>query len=238
MKYPRIIKKINIMKRTITLFLLLSLLATAGWAQSDGAVQDDTQTQPSWKDYLPRHEAHFTIGDPIIAAATTDNLWFFTLTNHDRWSEYHPWWWFEPDQYDGITWSSFALNAGYSYRVAKWFWVGGNVSYCGFYKPVYDRPTGLRDHYEYTHIFSVIPQVRFSWVNTPIVTCYSEIGVGFSVVDFNRNTKSTFVQFAGQLTFVGVQVGYKWYGSAEFGVGPMGLFRLGFGYRFNGQKNN
>ena len=94
------------------------------------------------------------------------------------------------------------------------------------------------DHYEYTHIFSVIPQVRFSWVNTPIVTCYSEIGVGFSVVDFNRNTESTFVQFAGQLTFVGVQVGYKWYGSAEFGVGPMGILRLGFGYRFNGQKNN
>ena len=226
------------MKRTITFFLLLSLLATAGWAQSDGVVQDDTQAQPSWKDYLPRHEAHFTIGDPLIAGAVTDNWWFFGLTSHDPWGEYHPWNWFNPDQYDGITWSSFALNAGYSYRVAKWFWVGGNVSYCGFYKPVYDRPTGLRDHYEYTHIFSVIPQVRFSWVNTPIVTCYSEIGIGFSVVNFNRNTESTFVQFAGQLTFVGVQVGYKWYGSAEFGVGPMGILRLGFGYRFNGHKNN
>ena len=226
------------MKRTITFFLLFSLLATAGWAQSDGVVQDDTPTQPSWKDYLPRHEAHFTIGDPLIAGAVTDNWWFFGLTSHDPWGEYHPWNWFNPDQYDGITWSSFALNAGYSYRVAKWFWVGGNVSYCGFYKPVYDRPTGLINHYEYTHIFSVIPQVRFSWVNTPIVTCYSEIGVGFSVVNFNRNTESTFVQFAGQLTFVGVQVGYKWYGSAEFGVGPMGILRLGFGYRFNGHKNN
>jgi len=230
------------MKRTLTFFLLLSLLVTAGWAQSDGVVQDDTQTQPTWKDKLStnelfRHEVHFTMGDPVVAAAITDN--FPDLFPHPWYEDHDPYSWFAPDdQYEGITWSSFALTVGYSYRVTKWFWVGADLSYCGFYTPVYDRPTGVIDRYDHTHLLHIMPTFRFSWVNKKIVTCYSDLGLGLRLEKHGGIYNDFFVSMLGQITLVGVRVGRQWYGSAEFGVGPMGVFRFGFGYQFNTHKNH
>lgn len=101
-----------------------------------------------------------------------------------------------------------------------------------------DRITGIKAGYSHTHLFSVMPSVRFSWLNKKHVTLYSGLSLGIGLIfdeakDNTVHTLETEPMIAGQLSAVGIQAGGKWYGFAELGIGTLGFVQAGFGYHFN-----
>ncbi len=189
------------------------------------------ETALSWKTQLPRHDVQFSIGDPFF-------FYFGLLFMDDCWKVPTAHDWFGPDLYGGGLFATPTMNFSYRYRVAKWFWVGGTVSYSGFYRTYYDRITGLKSGVNNTHFLTIMPAVRFSWLNKELVTLYSGAALGYTLYAYENSTEGVMERDAEhyvgfQLTGVGVEVGRKWYGFAELGFGLQGIVQAGFGYHFN-----
>lgn len=233
------------MKKT---FLIL-IIASLGWSLS---AQEDTL---SWKQTLQRHDIQFGIGDPLIAGLSNDRFPLFSKCGNGLFSkcdyeqEHDATDWFSPDTYTTGVIATPTISIGYKYRFAKWFWLGGTVSYTGFFETIYDRVSDIKYSSENSHLLVVMPEVRFSWLNTKYVTLYSGIGIGVGFLFDNiyytedyghikAGYSSEHVRLAptGQLTFVGIHVGRKWYGFTEIGIGSKGIIQAGFGCNFNSKK--
>lgn len=212
---------------------IVSLLAFLTFALTVSA-QDAV---PPLKAQFPRHDVQFSIGDLVVPALYSGGIIFFGL-RYEVPSAHR---WFGPDEYGGGLVATPSMNFSYRYRVAKWFWVGGTVSYTGFYRTYYDRVTGLKSRSDNAHVFSIMPAVRFSWLNKELVTLYSGVALGYTLCAYEGRADGALmreaVSYCGfQLTCVGVEVGKKWYGFAESGVGVQGFVQAGFGYHFNSRS--
>ena len=213
------------MKKTFLILMLVSMGISL-------SAQEET---PSWKETLQRHDIQIGIGDPLLPALATGHVISF-FPFHERSAAD----WFRPDAYKGIYWTP-NISVGYKYRLAKWFWLGATVSYTGFYDVSYDRVTNEKLSTQSDHIITIMPSVRFSWLNKKYVTLYSGLSLGYALDIYQRNSATDpYVNYGHggcfQLTAVGVHVGRKWYGFTEIGMGFQGFIQAGFGYNFNSKK--
>jgi len=233
------------MKRT---FLIL-IIAFLGLSLS-------AQDTLSWKQTLQRHDIYFGIGDPLIAGFSIDRFTLFSKCGHGFFSKcsydegpHYATDWFSPDTYSSGVIATPTISIGYKYRLAKWFWLGATVSYTGFFETIYDRVSNKKYSTYNSHMLTVMPEVRFSWLNTKFVTLYSGIGLGVNFIfeetyyaENNGRIKAGYstdyvgLSPTGQVTFVGIHVGRKWYGFTEIGIGTRGIIQAGFGYNFNSKK--
>ena len=227
-------------------FLLCFIIVCMAW---ELAAQD----APSWKQQLPRHDVYMGISDPLIAGVLTTRLIFFSkcggLFTKCSDDEYIPDW-FALDSYSKGLIATPTISIGYQYRLAKWFWLGGTFSYTGFYETEYERISNLKCSSYNSHLISILPEARFSWLNKEKVTMYSGFGLGLAIYtddthysDKFYSTKpltwnETYYGLALHLTAVGIHVGRKWYGFAELGFGFKGIIQAGFGYNFNSKKKS
>ncbi len=224
----------NIMKKIFVLLVLMGFACAL-----------NAQEELSWKQTLPRHDIQFGIGDPALIFANSgkvDVSWPFWLNNHYTPTSYSADDWFSNDV-RRLTVAIPTVNFEYRYRFAKWFWFGGAVSYTALFDRREDRFTHELLSKTTDHYVSIMPSVRFSWLNTKYITLYSGVSLGV-IMGFNEsyshvgNTLSdrtdhyVTVDFAGQLTAVGIQGGKNWYGFAEVGFGVQGFVKAGFGYKF------
>ena len=84
------------------------------------------------------------------------------------------------------------------------------------------------------HVITLLPTVRFSYLNKQYVTLYSEIALGITY-NYQRQygkTVESQVLPAWQTTLIGVSAGKDLYGFAELGSGLRGIAIIGIGYRF------
>lgn len=211
------------------------------------------QDAPSWKQELPRHDVYLGIGDPLVTGVLTGRFEFFSkcggLFTKCSDDEYIPDW-FALDSYSKGLIATPTISIGYQYRLAKWFWLGGTFSYTGFYEAKYERLSNLKCSSYNSHLISILPEARFSWLNKRIVTMYSSFGLGLAIyiddtyysdkfyTTKTRNYDETSYAPAFHLTAVGIHVGKKWYGFAELGFGYKGIIQAGFGYNFNSKKKS
>lgn len=233
------------MKKTLITLIIACLVLSL-------SAQEDTLT---WKQTLQRHDIQIGIGDPLVAGILTDRFpifdkcgGIFSKCSDNNWRTASDW--FSPDVYSTGVIATPTFSVGYKYRFAKWFWFGASVSYTGFYETKYDRISNQKYSSNNLHYITIVPEVRFSWLNKKYVTLYSGIGIGVGLfIDDTYYSNKFFpngqpnydeVTWAptGQLTFVGVHVGRKWYGFTEIGVGCKGIIQAGFGYNFNSKKKN
>ena len=234
------------MKKLKSIFFLL--LATSMSFSLNG------QEEPSWEQTLPRHDIQFGLGDPALLAS---GIGEFLLYKFDYSSSSHYGYdyyyggeadsWFYRDVVNTLTFVTPTLNFEYRYRFAKWFWFGGLVSYADIYNQYKDRVTQEAVAHTNIHYISVMPSVRFSWLNKKYITLYSGLSLGCTVAVGNKywsdipNNGTLYEPFggaslSGQLTAVGIQGGKNWYGFAEIGLGYQGFVKAGFGYKFNRTK--
>lgn len=233
------------MKRAILILMMVFL----GWSSS-------AQDTLSWKQTLQRHDIYFGIGDPLFAGLTNDRFPIFSKCGYGFFSKcsnnqgpHYATDWFSPDTYSSGVMATPTISIGYKYRIVKWFWLGATVSYTGFFETIYDRVSNKKYSTLNSHILTIMPEVRFSWLNKKYVTLYSGIGLGvnfiFDDVYYSENTahikaghRTDYVghSFTGQLTFAGVHVGREWYGFTEIGIGTRGIIQAGFGYNFISKK--
>lgn len=129
----------------------------------------------------------------------------------------------------------FTTNFDTGYWLKRWLYIGGvatwttgseRVSNCINHKRV--------DAYNYDNI-TIMPIIRFAWVNRGAVQLYSGIGLGATYEFYDRSltTKSHYLHASYDVTFIGITVGRQWFGYFDIGAGYRGVISAGIGYRFN-----
>lgn len=216
------------MKKFFLVCVLFLMTAFSGFAQ---------EVEPEWRELFPRHEFSLGVGDPTMAAFQRHSVWDKLIW--DRWipdETLNDW--FEPTTYHTDYVATCPISLGYMFRLRKFLWLGGSVSYMGIFGKVYDARNGdyLYNHTETQVAF--LPAVRFSYLNKKYVTLYSGVSTGF-LLNFEKDAGNTEVFFhpAFQVTAFGVSAGYRFFGYTEIGVGYKGYIQAGIGYRFNVKKD-
>ena len=211
--------------------MLLVSFSVASFAQEE---------EQDWRQVFPRHELSIGIGDPFFANIQRGSIWSKLLWCHmDRYQDNNLGDWFDPGTYHSNYIATCPISVGYMYRLRKFLWLGGSVSYMGVFGKVFDARD---DSFLYNHTetqIAFLPAVRFSYLNKKYVTLYSGLSTGF-LLNFEKENGSTDVYFhpTFQLTAFGVSVGRKFFGYTEVGVGYKGFITAGIGYRFNAKKND
>ena len=210
--------------------LLFSMFAVA-FAQEE---------EQDWRQVFPRHELSIGIGDPAFANLQRGSIWEKLLWCHpDRYQGDNLGDWFDPGTYHSNYIATCPISVGYMYRLRKFLWVGGSVSYMGVFGKVFDARD---DSFLYNHTetqIALLPAVRFSYLNKKYVTLYSGISTGF-LLNFEKENGLMDVYFHPtlQVTAFGVSAGRKFFGYTEVGWGYKGFITAGIGYRFNAKKND
>ena len=130
--------------------------------------------------------------------------------------------------------STWAFSAGYFYSVYKWLHVGATLSYHNVSREKFETATRRAVAEMHRNYISIIPTVKFSYLNRPYVRLYSGIGIGYcgaAVRDFDRSRHSENFT-AWDVTFLGISAGGRLFGSAEVGLYTAGYVKFAIGYRF------
>lgn len=207
------------MKKSLLLLLFCVSFGLELCAQEDAS---------DWRQMFNRHEFSLSVGDPAMA----------NLTRKGNFSRNAMTSWLDIPTYTDVYTTS-PITLGYRFRLLKWLWLGGDITYCGFFgtsRNIYtEEPL-----YKYReNSVSFMPSIRFSYLNREHVTLYSGFTSGLRFgVSRTYNEKRVYVRLPFQLTLFGVSAGSQsWFGFAELGVGYQGFAKAGFGYRFNGKKS-
>ena len=191
------------------------------------------QAQPHWSTEAGlhhRHEIRFEIGDPLgIMILQNKKNHLPKISGANLTAVGHAW----------RATPVFSFN--YHYRLTKWLWAGAMVNYAYY-----------RDHTDYgydfydsrnQHCITLMPELRFSYLNRPHVTIYSAVAAGATLffgweyhskpyaVFYWEKSKKVYPTF--QLTAFGIRAGGEHlFGTFELGAGIKGFASSGIGYAF------
>lgn len=211
------------MKTKVTMLLVAILLCLSNsFAEEKSEIGDLAKS----------HYVNLSIGDATIASLIYGTRSLFFSYNYEP--PYHTYDLFAPDYKLGPKYTTGSITASYYYRFKSWFWVGGNLSYTGFTQNYYDAFSIEHLGRNTNHVITLLPTVRFSYLNKQYVTLYSEIALGITY-NYQRQygkTVESQVLPAWQTTLIGVSAGKDLYGFAELGSGLRGIAIIGIGYRF------
>ncbi len=135
---------------------------------------------------------------------------------------------------------SAAFTVSYAYAFKPWLHVGATAIYAGANDDVVYRPTGEKIAPARQHVFSVMPDVKFEYLRRKYVTLYSGLSLGialahssgYDLAPYNAILDKWQTAVAYQITYFGLRVGNRVFGSAELGYGYKGYINLGVGLRF------
>lgn len=213
--------------KKIFLAVLIALSASFVFAQEPQTEESD------WRTELQRHELGIGIGDCAFATLYRPDMFWGNYSIQDVWFN-------DLSHAYGPTYSTCPISFHYLYRVTKFLWLGGEFSYCGMFYKNLNYPQDLPVKRFQEHYLTLMPTIRFSYLNKKYVTLYSGLSTGVCVGIIGQNPEHqayVTANFAGQLTAFGVSAGNKWYGFTEIGLGYNGIIRAGFGCRFNRNNN-
>ena len=129
------------------------------------------------------------------------------------------------------------FTANYMYRVAKWFWVGGNINW--------QFPSEMEQRYywwqynaenfeisQVNHFFAIAPEFRLSYVNKKYVTLYSAFSAGYGIQTGISKDKYYYLNvtlFGGNFH---IGKNQNFFVGGEVGMGFKGILSIHGGYRF------
>lgn len=169
-----------------------------------------------------RHEARLEVGDPFGA--------IFWMRLNKR--QYHT-----QDAVAHAFTASPTISLNYHYRLTRWLWAGLMVNYA-YTKQLTDY-TYWDQIVENRHFITIMPELRFSYLNRPHVTLYSALAAGittsvggqYGIMTNYKKLPITFSSF--QFTALGIRAGRDHlFGTFEAGIGIKGFASLGIGYAF------
>lgn len=132
--------------------------------------------------------------------------------------------------YDGHTYMTGNIMASMDFRIKKWFTLSVGVAANGVWRDEYEYSSGDKIGRTNGCIVTVLPQAKFTWLNREVVRMYSSVGLGLTGGGFDEISE---MYPAGQIVFLGISVGRRLVGFAEFGSGTMYMGgMIGVGYRF------
>ena len=149
------------MKRLLALLALLILPAVS-------SADEPTEVKvPKPKiDFQKQHELRFSGGAfPTMGDIASYPYWIGNTINGTR-------------SYNGPTYASGCYTLSYDFRFKKWFDLGVALSYYGEFGSKYSNVDNSKIGNNSSQYISVMPVVRFTWLNRPWVRMYSSLGVG------------------------------------------------------------
>ncbi len=122
---------------------------------------------------------------------------------------------------------------------ARWFSLSADLSASFVWHDTFDAVSTERRGTKTGAVLCFIPQARLIFLNRPSVRLYGKFGLGAAAyLGFDRRVEDRIdddssVTAAFQYVPFGIEVGKKYFGFAEFGVGTIysGIF-IGAGYKF------
>ena len=117
--------------------------------------------------------------------------------------------------------------------------VGGSLSYSKWDSDVLNRKSHEKVGECNRNFFSVMPSVKYYWVNKNHFGLYSKAAAGVGILtnkskDFEtmKDKKETSAYFMFQASLIGAEFGGKVRGFVELGVGDQGFLQAGIKYKF------
>lgn len=218
---------------------LLSVMAavTTAAVQAQELTEASELTQPTAEarrqTFVPQHEVRFSVGYyPLPSAVEYKDYYRYSNT----WDNYYDF--SDPKRYlyrKGDRTISGAWTAAYDYRLKKWIDFGVSLTYYGEYSSLYSNLDNSFVRHLRFHSISVMPMMRFTFLNRSLVRLYTTLGAGMHFDFGTRNEGGRLLRFAGQFS-MGIAVGKSLFGFAEAGFGAHGSLVAGIGYRFNDKK--
>lgn len=134
------------------------------------------------------------------------------------------------DDYDGPTYVTGNIIAEINF-IKKRRWVFSLAFAAnGIWKNTYDNLTEQKTGRVSGFSATVMPQVRFNWINRDILKLYSSLGLGLTIGSFDDRSESW---GSFQLGLLGIQVGRRFFVFGEAGCGMLYMGgKAGIGYRF------
>lgn len=134
------------------------------------------------------------------------------------------------DDYDGPTYVTGNIIAEINF-IKKRRWVFSLAFAAnGIWKNTYDNLTEQKIGRVSGFSATVMPQVRFNWINRDILKLYSSLGLGLTIGSFDDRSESW---GSFQLGLLGIQVGRRFFVFGEAGCGMLYMGgKAGIGYRF------
>jgi len=148
------------------------------------------------------------------------------------------------DQAGGYEWR----NGSYSGTVGvEYFYhtndpklaIGGIGTFTRFSEDVYNKNTDQQTGERKRTYLSLMPAVKYLWVNKEHIGVYSKLGIGAMFVHVkdednqrNRSANDDVVHLMMQVSLIGIEFGGKLRGFAELGGGEQGIVLAGLKYKF------
>lgn len=133
------------------------------------------------------------------------------------------------DYYKGAQYFTGVLSLSYAYQLRHWCQLGGTVNFAAVTRPYYDNITNKKAYDRNSYFASIMPTVRFTYLNREKVQLYSTVSLGVAVGVYETVPCYDFTLF-------GCSFGKSLFGFAEIGNGLGGWGRVGIGYRFGSTK--
>lgn len=203
------------MKKLSLLLFLLTLPAAL-------SAQEETARSRRQELFVPQHELRLTAGAYPILPFWIDLGCDGELPFPNR-------------THRGPVYTGGAWSLSYDYRFRKWFDLGLTLGYYSEYSRSYSNRDASPVGRNRAHALTVMPAVRFTWMNRRWVRMYSSLGLGATFVFGHRDRNTDCFReghAAFQFTPVGISVGRSLFGFAEVGVGAQGTLMMGIGYKF------
>ena len=132
--------------------------------------------------------------------------------------------------YDGPTYITGNIIAEINFIKKKRWTFSLALAANGLWKDTYDNFTEQKTGRINGFSATVMPQVRFNWINRDVLKLYSSAGLGLTVGSFDDESESW---GSFQLGLLGVQVGRRFFVYGEAGCGMLYMGgKAGVGFRF------
>ena len=135
----------------------------------------------------------------------------------------------ESNYYKGAEYFTGVLSLSYTYQLRRWCQLGGTVNFAAVTRPYYYNITNKKAYDRNSYFASIMPTVRFTYLNREKVQLYSAVSLGVAVGIYE-------VVPCYDFTLFGCSFGKSLFGFAEIGNGFGGWGRVGIGYRFGSTK--
>lgn len=133
--------------------------------------------------------------------------------------------------YHGDILSTGSFSGEFNWNCSRIVNMSGIFAMCPMWSASYDGVTGARAGTDFGMAIIMMPNFRLMYCNTPSVRAYSSLGMGFGLYPGFRESPAAHAEI--EFAPFGIEIGRKWFGFAELGVGTIyqGI-RLGAGYQF------
>ncbi len=115
--------------------------------------------------------------------------------------------------------------------------VGGIVTFARYGEDIEDKSTQKIEGDRSRTYISIMPAIKYSWVNKKHFAFYSKVAAGAMILSdktnfSSKNDTDTSVRFMGQFSPLGIEVGSAFRVFLELGVGEQGIALAGLKYKF------